>query len=423
MSSGTVRPAGPAGRAESGPGALLRMIRESGGLTTRELIAASGLARATVESRLARLVGAGFVIQSVRDRPKGRPPQVFLLNEAGGLLVSVLVGPTRTSLSLTDLGCRPLATVSFDADVTSGPGLVLGEVATRLRQLIAHQQVDPSLVMGLAVGVPGAVDLSGGLARPPLADLPGLRTEWADVHIAREVRAFLPALHVRQVPVVVDNTANFVALGEWLTSWPQARNLLVVSLDMTLACGIISNGQVLRGANGMAGDLGHIPDEASEIRCVCGQRGCAAAVASGEAVAKLLGDKGAGLKQSNDLVRLAQSGDAQTLELLRRGAHRLGVVVGSAISTLDPELVVIGGGLIEGLPSVADVVRRTALAQVHPVVAAHTAVLTTRMSAEVGIVGAARLAREEALSPAQVDGAIDVGLVLRAPATRGSVNT
>jgi len=415
VSTGIVRPAGPAGRVQSGPGALLKMIRDSGGLTTRELIATSGLARATVESRLTRLVKAGFVVQSVRDRPTGRPPQVFLLNEAGGLLVAVDIGVTRGSVRLTDLGGRVLATAAFEADVSSGPGLVLGEVASRLRQLMTHQRVDPALVMGVGIGVPGAVDLSGGLARPPLADLPGLRTEWADVHIAREVRAFLPALGIREVPVVVDNGANLMAHGEWLASWPQARNLLVVSLDMTVACGVISNGQVLRGANGMAGDLGHIPDLASHVTCACGQRGCAAAVASGQGILALLRHQHPGLRGTDDIIRLAQSGDPDVLDLLQRGGRRLGVIVGAAISILDPELVVIGGALLEGLPAMADVVRRTALSQVHPLVAAHTAVLTTRMPPEAGLVGAARLAQEHALNPAQVDAAIAAGVVLAAP--------
>lgn len=422
MAAGSAMSGGRALRVESGPGALLAMIRESGGMTTRELIAGSGLARATVESRLARLSAGGFVVQGVQDRTTGRPPRVFMLNETGGLLVAVDIGTARTAISVTDLSCKVIASAGFDMAVSAGPGLVLGEVATRLRQLIGRERLDPSLVMGVAIGVPDAVDLSGEMARPPLSDLPGLHTEWADVGIAREVRAFLPALGIRPIPVVVDNGANCLAQGEWLTSWPQTRNLLVLRLDMSLACGIISNGQVLRGANGLAGDLAHIPDEGSEVRCVCGRTGCAAAVASGQGIARLLGERGAAVRGADDLVRLAEAGDTEILELLHRGAHRLGVVVGAAISTLDPELVVVGGGLIEGLPGVADEIRRVALSQVHPLVAAHIAVLRSRMDPAVGLIGAAQLALEQALDPAQVDAALDRGVVLPLPGN-GSVET
>jgi glucokinase len=399
-------------RTESGPGALLALIRESGGLTTRELIARSGLARATVESRLAKLVSGGFVVQGVQDRGTGRPPRVFMLNEAGGLLAAVDIGPARTAISVTDLACKVLASTEFDIDVSAGPGLVLGEVASRLKQLLARERLEPGLMMGVAIGLPGAVDLSGEMARPPRADLPGVRTEWADVRVAREVRAFLPALGMRPVPVVVDNGANCLAQGEWLTSWPQTRNLLVVRLDMSLACGIISNGQLLRGANGMAGDLAHIPDERSEVRCTCGQNGCASAVASGQGIARLLGARGRELRSTRDLVRLADTGDREVLDLLRHGAHRLGVVLGTAISTIDPELVVLGGGLMEGLPNLAEEVRRVALSQVHPLVAAHTAVLNSQIAPAAALTGAAHLALDQALQPTQVDIALEEGLVL-----------
>ncbi len=402
----------PSSGSGAGPGALLEILRASNGLTTRELIDRSGLARATVESRLARLVAAGFVTRGVQDRRTGRPPRLFSFNESGAVVVAVDVAVNRTSVALANLSGEILATADSDIEVGAGPGLVLGDVASRLRHLLSREHFDPTLVMGVAIGVPSTVDLSGEMARPPASDMPGLRTQWANVRIAREVRAFLPALGMRSIPVVVDNRANCLALGVWRTSWPEARDLVVVSLDMSLACGIISNGGILRGAHGMAGDLAHIPDASSPVRCVCGQKGCASALASGQGIVRLLGERHVDVHAIGDILRLADAGDEQVIELLKSGARRLGIVVGSAISTLDPELVVLGGALVEGLPWMAEEIRQVALARVHPLVSAGTGVLGTPIDPAVGLVGAARLALAEALDPVQVDSVLDQGIVL-----------
>ncbi|GAB76937.1 Sugar kinase of the NBD/HSP70 family, may contain an N-terminal HTH domain [Austwickia chelonae] len=398
-------------RSEVGPGALLAVIRESGGLTRRDLIDMTGFARATVESRLDALLGSGLIVERARQGGSGgRPPKVFSFNEQAGYLLSVVLGSSHTRIGVSDLGCRTVALEDLDVDMSAGPGVVLGAVGTRLRRMLEQRGIEPRTVLGVGVGVPSPVELGGRMARPPerggLSDLGG---QWADVVIAREIMAFLPGLGVEAVPVVVDKDANIMALGEWRTTWPDVRDLIVFKVGITLACGIVANACVVRGVGGIAGDLGHVPDPASDVRCRCGQSGCAEAVASGEAIRRALGERGRGLKRGRDIVELLHAGDPEVAEHVVRAGRHIGRVIGDAISTLNPELVVVGGTLAEDNPLLIDSIRSVAASRVHPLAAASTQIVASTIKEDTGVIGAALLALEEALDPVVVDAMVGAG--------------
>ena len=292
--------AGVPGRGD-GPGALLSLIRSTGGATRRDLMRATNLARATVDARLDTLASHGYVVHREVPRAKGRPPQMFEFNESGGYLLCIDMGSSHTRLGIADLGGRLMAHTSAELDLSMGPGVTLGKVGTLLRAVVRAEGIDPRYVMGVGVGVPGPVELTGHMVRLPF-DASAL-APWTEMVISREIRAFLPAIGVGDVPVEVDKDANNMALGEWRTSWPEVRDLLVLKVGMTLTCGIVANAETVRGAIGMAGDLEHIPDGTSDVVCRCGQRGCAEATASGRGIASLLGSVAGSIRTSRDSSR------------------------------------------------------------------------------------------------------------------------
>ncbi len=409
------RAAGPArsttgapGRSD-GPGGLLALIRSMGGATRRDLMRVTHLARATVESRLDTLSGHGFVVSREVVGTTGRPPQMFEFNEGGGYLFCIDMGSSHTRLGISDLGGHLVAETSVDLDLAMGPGVALGKVGTLLREMVRTERIDPRLVMGVGVGVPSPVELTGHMVRLPFDGQASTLAPWTEMVISREIRAFLPALGVGDVPVEVDKDANNMAVGEWRTSWPEVRDLVVLKVGMTLSCGIVANSDIVRGAIGVAGDLGHIPDCSSDVLCRCGLRGCAEATASGRGIVRLLGPGADDVRTSRELVRLQRSGRQDVAELMQQAGRRLGVLVGSAISTLNPQLVVVGGNLAEGNDLLLDEIRSVALARVHPLTAASTSIIGSRISDEAGLYGAAHLALRRVLDPASVDLAIDQG--------------
>lgn len=393
------------------PGALLSLIREMGGATRKDLLHATHLARATLESRLDRLSRQGYVVSQDAPSAAGRPPQMFRFNEVGGYLICVDMGSTSTRLGITDLAARLVAHRSVELDLSMGPGVALGKVGTLLRDLIRDAGLEPRLVMGVGVGVPSHVVVSGRMVRfPVLGQASG---SWTDMIISEEIRAFLPALGIGDVPVLVDNGANTMALGVWRTAWPEVRDMIVLKVGMSISFGIISNSDIVRGAIGLAGDLGHIPDPTSDIVCTCGQRGCAVAVASGRGIANILGTTVEPIHTSRDLVRLQKSGREDVTDLVKQAGRRLGVLIGDAMATLNPQLVVVGGNLAQDNPLLLDEIRSVAPSRVHPLAASTTSIVATPIADEGGLRGAAHLALRHVLEPANVDRAIGRGVTLR----------
>ena len=394
-------------RTEMGAGALLAAVLERGGGTRKELIERTGLARATLEARLSDLLATGFLIEEVAPATGGgRPPRRLAFNRSNGHLLCIELGSQGSRLGVADLGCRLVATERLDLDMGAGPGVLLGSVGTQLRALVARHSIAPESVLGVGVGLPSPVELGGRMARPPASGSSSLIGQWADLIVGQEIAAFLPALGINGVPVVVDKDANLMALGEWKASWPQARDLIVLTVDVSLAFGIVAGGQVVRGAAGMAGDLAHVPDPGSDVPCRCGLHGCAEATASLAAVGRELGLTADQRDWAGLIARALQRGDPDAVAAVRRAGARLGDVVGGAIATLNPRLVVVGGRLAEEQPQFVDVIREAALARVHPLVAATTQVVATTIRANAGLQGAAFVAREKALDPALIDAMI-----------------
>lgn len=395
-------------RTEMGPGALLGVIMERGGGTRKDLIERTGLARATMEARLSELLATGFLVEDVAPTTGGgRPPRRVAFNPSGGHLVCVELGSRRSRIGISDLGGHLLATEGLDLDMDAGPGVLLGSIGTQLRALIARRGVDPGSVLGVGVGLPSPVELGGRMARPPSTGTGPLEGQWADLIVGQEIAAFLPALGISAAaPVVVDKDANLMALGEWKSSWPQARDLIVVNVDIGLACGIVAGGQVVRGAAGMAGDLAHVPDPDSDVRCRCGEVGCAEVTASLAAIGRELGYTTDEREWADQIARSLQEGVPEVVAAVSRVGGRLGRVIAGAVATLNPRLVVVGGRLAGEQPLFVDVIREAAVARLHPLVAATTQVVGTSGKQDACLQGAAFVAREKALDPLLIDALI-----------------
>lgn len=392
------------------PGALLALVRHMGGATRKDLLNATSLARATLESRLDRLSKQGYIVSREAPSAAGRPPQMFHFNESGGYLVCIDMGSTSTRIGITDLAARLVAQRSVGLDLSMGPGVALGKVGTLLRDMIRRAGIEPRLVMGVGVGVPSHVVVSGRMVRLPFDGQTS--GSWTSMIISDEITAFLPALGIRPVPVLVDNGANTMALGVWRTSWPEVRDMIVLKVGMSISFGIIANSDIVRGAIGLAGDLGHIPDPESAIVCTCGQRGCAVAVASGRGIANLLGTSVGTIHTSSDLVRLQESGREDVADLVKQAGRRLGVLIGGAMATLNPQLVVVGGNLAKDNSLLLDEIRSVAPSRVHPLAASTTSIIPTPISDEGGLIGAAHLALRHILDPVNVDRALGQGVSL-----------
>jgi predicted NBD/HSP70 family sugar kinase len=236
-----------------------------------------------------------------------------------------------------------------------GPGRALGVV----EELIAHVSTAAHrlghTISGIGVGVPGPVDMVRRRISEHIVHVP----ELANVPLAELLeRRF-------GLPVFMDNDVNALALAEWMFGVARgARSLVLLAPGTGFGAGIVLDGRLVRGASGFGGELGHTPINFDGPRCFCGGRGCGALYASGRGIvdiaqarvarhpdAPLLAAAGGDpLAITPALVfRLASEGDAMATAIADEAVQALGAIVATAVNAINPEVVVITGGLMTSL--------------------------------------------------------------------------
>lgn len=386
----TERPAATPPAAQSAAGQLLHLIRTGRARTRRDLLDTTGLSRSTVAARLDQLVRLGYVREvGVESGSRGRPSNLLAFDQTYGVVLAADLGATHARAALCDLAGRTLGEVAQQLRISNGPDNVLGWLERQWRELLDASGYDPSRVFGLAVGVPGPVDVAAGRPIRPTI-MPG----WHDYPVRERLEQSFG------VAGFVENDANVMALGEFHDSFPDCPSLLFVKVATGIGAGMVVDRRLVRGANGGSGDIGHvrISDSESGPVCACGARGCLAASASGGALARRLQELGLPVETSRDVADLAQGGDPRAIELIREAGLLLGEVLATAVSLLNPEVLVVGGDLVRAQEHFMGGVRERVYQRAQPFATRDLQILTSTLGDRAGVVGAARLVVEEVFS-------------------------
>ncbi len=376
-----------------GLGRLVALVAQGKAATRADLSRLTGLARSTVSQRVDLLVRSGL-FRDVGDglSTGGRRPTLLTLDPDVGVVLAADIGATHCRLGIADLTGRIETDVSERIRVDSGPQAVLGWVLDGFRQLLAGAGRDPGSVRAIGIGVPGPVEFATGtVVQPPI--MPG----WDGLVIPDWFRDHF------QAPVLVDNDVNIMALGEYAGRGLTTGDLLFVKISTGIGCGIISNGRLHRGADGAAGDIGHVRvTDGDGTPCACGNTGCLEAVASGAAVARRLAADGLSTRTARDVVELAQAGDGRAARSVRVAGERIGEVVAALVNFYNPATIVIGGALSELRDDLLAGIRGVVYHRALPLATRRLTIETTALGQRAGVLGAGVLAAEHALSPSGV---------------------
>src|SRR5688572_21423686 len=301
-----------------GAGSVLRLIREGNAVTRADLARVTGLARSTVAQRVDALLAHELVYEAGDSASTGgRPPTVLAFNNDAGVVLAADLGATHSRIAVSDLAASPLAELPLEIDIAAGPEAVLSRTEECFAELLRQVGRTPADVRGIGIGVPGPVAFaSGAPVNPPI--MPG----WDGFPIPEWFAKRYEA------PVLVDNDVNIMALGEHWSHWRDTEHLLFVKIGTGIGCGIVAGGAIHRGAQGAAGDIGHISVQGhDDVVCSCGNVGCLEAVAGGRALARRLSEIGLEAQGTRDVVRLVRSGDARAVRMVREAGRALGEVL------------------------------------------------------------------------------------------------
>jgi predicted NBD/HSP70 family sugar kinase len=375
-------------------GGLFQLLRDGLPRTRADLALLTGQARSTISARVDLLLASGLVAAAGEaSSTGGRPPATFAFSPSARILLAVDLGATHARLAVTDLASTVLAEHHEALAIADGPGPVLDRVTAIGTKLIEQAGRTMDELAAVGVGLPGPVDhATGRPTNPPI--MPG----WDDADVPRMLRARLGA------PVLVDNDVNIMALGEHWAEFPGVEHLLFVKVATGIGAGVISDGQIRRGAQGAAGDLGHIAVPGGKaLLCRCGNTGCLEALASGRAVALALTEAGVPASSSADVVALVRSGNVVASHAVREAGRTIGGVLAACVSMLNPSVIVIGGNLADAgenlLAGIREVVYRRSL----PLATQHLRIVASRTRGRAGILGASAMAADHVLSPAAIE--------------------
>ena len=383
---------------------VLDEIRLGRSRSRSELVARTGLSRAIVAQRVGELVDRGLVTEDdLGPSTGGRPPrQLAFHSDAGHVLVADL-GATSIDVAVTSLDGTVLGHHDEPARIEAGPEVCLDRVDVLFDSLLRTTQGIPGRLWGIGIGVPGPVEFeSGRPVSPPI--MPG----WDAYPIREQFAARYGA------PVWVDNDVNLLALGEWRAGVATGHdNVVVVKVGTGIGAGIISDGHLHRGAQGSAGDVGHIQVvDDPDVVCRCGNIGCLESLAGGAALARE-GEAAAldgrsprlrlaydqrGSVTAQDVARAASHGDPVALVLLTSAGRRIGAMLASVVNFFNPSLIVIGGGVANSPDSFLASIRETVYGRSLPLATRDLLIQRSSLGGLAGVIGASSMVVDQLFS-------------------------
>ncbi|MFC4243162.1 ROK family protein [Gryllotalpicola reticulitermitis] len=359
---------------------LLRMLRTGPARTRAQLAELTGLARSTVSARLDGLIAAGLVAPAGDEfSTGGRPPALLAFNPAARVVLAIDLGATHGVVAITDLAGSILHTESRELAIAEGPQPVLDwAIAAAKRVLKASGRVRDELV-GVGVGLPGPVEHSSGLpTNPPI--MPG----WNRFDVPAYIRRHF------DVPVLVDNDVNILALGEHAVSWGTETDVVFVKVSTGIGAGIIAGGRLQRGAQGSAGDLGHVRVPFTRQTPQHGDVDAdLEALASGPAIARWMTEHGTPAVTSRDVLAAGLRGDPVAVQGIRQAGRDLGEVLATVVNLLNPSVVIIGGSVARAGEHLLAGVREVVYGQSAPLATQHLSIVHAAAGSTGGVLGAA----------------------------------
>lgn len=327
---------------------VVNMVRTGEATTRPEIGRLTGLGRGVVTQRVDQAIEMGY-LEDGEFGPSsgGRAPRTLRFRSERGRIIVCAIGALHIHVGITELEGDVLAQAHQSWDISRGPAESISTAVAMIDELIAGAPDLP--IWGVAVGVPGPVDFATGRpVAPPI--MPG----WNGYDIRGSFESHYDA------PVWVDNDVNLLALNERARRVNEQLDLIYCKVGSGIGAGLLSQGRLHRGANGAAGDIGHVRIAGSGAVCRCGKVGCLEAVAGGWALVRdaglaiaegatsqLVRTSADGVELTPELIAVAASnGDPLAISLIQRSARVVGDSIAALVNMFNPGTIVIGGAVV-----------------------------------------------------------------------------
>jgi len=317
---------------------IFKAIRKQGPISRIELTEITGCSAGTVSNHVRTLIKKGFVIETKKGISSGgRKPIQLMINPHKAYIFSIEIEVNQIKIVMFDLEIKVITKSIIPITYKDDYKKTLEQVFFEMDKMREEKNLKLDNLLGIGVAVPGLIDKEKGI----LGFAPNLG--WKNVYI---LKIFKDKFNL---PVILDNEAKAAAIGEREFIYPKMDNMVFISINEGIGCGVILNGELYRGASGNAGEFGHIIIDTNGPECHCGNRGCWETLASESYIVNRY------LKSSNsnkeltkkEIYQLGKNGDKKVIEIFNEAGRNIGVGLVNIINGLSPELLVIGGGIVE----------------------------------------------------------------------------
>jgi len=311
-----------------------------------------------------------------------------------GVVIGIDLGGTFIKAALVDSRGRILARMKRPTEAAMGRERVVDNVFSIVRDLKA---ISRSLggISALGMGIPGVIDIRRGVISTS-PNLPG----WENIPIRKLLSRRIG------MPLYLENDANAAALGEkWMGAGKDVQNFCFITLGTGVGGGLVLDGRIWHGADGMAGEVGHMTIDPHGPRCNCGNRGCLEMYASTKALQRMIRQAQSSGKRSRffgqirdqeisgDVIhRAAKGGDRVSRDAFARMGSALGIGIASLVNLLNLEKVVVGGGLSASWKFFLPALREEVAARAFAAPARRARIVRATAGEDAGVLGAAYIA-------------------------------
>ena len=342
---------------------VLGYIRRNGTATKAGLASVTGLTFMAIKKILAELQELNLIRDGqMESGGMGRKAVSYVINENYRYTIGIHINKFITGSALLNLRGQILAIERYSMDKEfENQNDFVTMLAEAVNRVIEKSGVKRDDILGIGVGAPGPLDCESGVILTP-PNMPML--DYLPLKETLEGRTGFP--------VFLNKDTNVIAFAEyWYRNNRDCSNLAYVEVDMGIGSGIIIDGKLNVGANCIAGEFGHITIDLNGPLCNCGNRGCLEAMSSGIAVLRMLGEQLENQKDHplyhkrnsltiEDVFEMTDKKDLLTISILNRSAFYVGVAVSNLINTFDPEMIILGGILIQKYPMYFNIVQDVA---------------------------------------------------------------
>jgi predicted NBD/HSP70 family sugar kinase len=318
---------------------IFTTVLSHGPITRSAIAGRTQLSAAAVTKAVRPLIEAGYLLEDIdedaRQSSLGRPANPLLVDGGRALFIGIKMTGDELIAVLTDLRCR-IRVARHVPLTTRDPKAVLASTAGLVHELLTEADGFGVQVQGLGIAVSGDVDRAAGVVRYS----PFL--EWRDVPLAELARM------TTGLPVTVDNDVRALTVAEqWFGAGVGLSDFAVVTVGAGIGCGLVVHGQVVSGAHGVAGEIGHVAIDPAGPLCHCGNRGCVEAIAADSAIVSRVREvTGVQVADAAQALDLAHDGDPGAREVYARAGEAIGRGIATVANLFGPERVIISG---EGL--------------------------------------------------------------------------